>query len=79
MLERVLPLPHLETRIGGRGHDRMGGFGHGAVVAMLAFAADNFPDLFKDYALSVRESHQQGKADPDQHAAQYVGVESGGI
>ena len=31
--------------------------------AMMAFAADNFPNLFRGYALSIRESHQNGKAD----------------
>jgi len=31
--------------------------------AMLEFAAENFPGLFSGYTLTVRESHQQGKAD----------------
>ena len=31
--------------------------------AMLEFAAENFPGLFSGYTLSVKESHQQGKAD----------------
>jgi len=31
--------------------------------AMMEYAADNFPDLFKGYSLEIRESHQQGKAD----------------
>ena len=31
--------------------------------AMLAFGAENFPQLFEGYTLEVRESHQQGKAD----------------
>jgi 4-hydroxy-tetrahydrodipicolinate reductase len=31
--------------------------------AMLAHGAENFPGLFEGYALEVRESHQQGKAD----------------
>ena len=31
--------------------------------AMLEFAAENFPGLFTGYTLSVRESHQVGKAD----------------
>ena len=31
--------------------------------AMLEFAADNFPGLFTGYTMSVKESHQQGKAD----------------
>lgn len=31
--------------------------------AMMAYAADNFPDLFKGYTLELKESHQNGKAD----------------
>ena len=31
--------------------------------AMMAYAADTFPDLFKGYSLEIRESHQKGKAD----------------
>lgn len=31
--------------------------------AMMAYAAENFPNLFKGYSLEVRESHQKGKAD----------------
>ncbi|MBA3030475.1 MAG: dihydrodipicolinate reductase [Desulfobacteraceae bacterium] len=31
--------------------------------AMMKYAADTFPDLFKGYSLSLRESHQKGKAD----------------
>jgi len=31
--------------------------------AMIAYAAKTFPDLFKGYTLSIKESHQQGKAD----------------
>jgi len=31
--------------------------------AMMAYAADTFPGLFKGYNLTVRESHQEGKAD----------------
>ncbi|BBO79542.1 4-hydroxy-tetrahydrodipicolinate reductase [Desulfosarcina ovata subsp. sediminis] len=31
--------------------------------AMLEYGATTFPDIFKGYALSVRESHQAGKAD----------------
>jgi 4-hydroxy-tetrahydrodipicolinate reductase len=31
--------------------------------AMMEYAAQNFPDLFKGYALEIRESHQKGKAD----------------
>ncbi len=31
--------------------------------AMMAYAAEHFPNLFKGYHLTVRESHQAGKAD----------------
>jgi 4-hydroxy-tetrahydrodipicolinate reductase len=31
--------------------------------AMMAWAADTFPGLFSGYAISIRESHQKGKAD----------------
>jgi 4-hydroxy-tetrahydrodipicolinate reductase len=31
--------------------------------AMMKYAADTFPDLFKGYSLTIRESHQQAKAD----------------
>lgn len=31
--------------------------------AMMEFAADNFPGLFKGYSLEIKESHQKGKAD----------------
>ena len=31
--------------------------------AMMAYAAENFPDLFEGYDLEIRESHQKGKAD----------------
>ncbi len=31
--------------------------------AMMAYAAETFPGLFAGYTLTVRESHQQGKAD----------------
>jgi len=31
--------------------------------AMMEFAADNFPGLFRGYRLEIRESHQKGKAD----------------
>lgn len=31
--------------------------------AMMAYAAENFPGLFKGYSLEIKESHQQGKAD----------------
>jgi len=41
--------------------------------AMMEFAADNFPDLFRGYALEVKESHQQGKADTSGTAKAMVG------
>jgi len=31
--------------------------------AMMEYAAQNFPDLFKGYTLEISESHQKGKAD----------------
>jgi 4-hydroxy-tetrahydrodipicolinate reductase len=31
--------------------------------ALMAHAAENFPNLFKGYRLTIRESHQAGKAD----------------
>ncbi|MFO7749978.1 MAG: dihydrodipicolinate reductase [Desulfobacteraceae bacterium] len=31
--------------------------------AMMAHAAETFPDLFKGYSLTIEESHQKGKAD----------------
>ncbi len=31
--------------------------------AMMEYAAREFPDLFKEYRLEIRESHQKGKAD----------------
>ena len=34
-----------------------------AFQAMMAYAAENFPDVFKGYSLHIHESHQAGKAD----------------
>lgn len=31
--------------------------------AMMEYAAKTFPDLFKEYSLEIKESHQKGKAD----------------
>ena len=31
--------------------------------AMMDYAAQSFPDLFKGYTLAIKESHQKGKAD----------------
>jgi 4-hydroxy-tetrahydrodipicolinate reductase len=41
--------------------------------AMMAYAAENFPNLFKDYTLKIRESHQAGKADTSGTAKAMVG------
>jgi len=41
--------------------------------AMMEFAAQSFPDLFKGYRLEVRESHQKGKADTSGTARAMVG------
>ncbi len=41
--------------------------------AMMAHAAEFFPDLFKGYRLTVRESHQAGKADTSGTAKAMVG------
>ncbi len=41
--------------------------------AMMAYAAETFPDLFKGYTLSIRESHQKGKADTSGTAKAMVG------
>ena len=41
--------------------------------AMMEYAADNFPDLFKGYSLKIKESHQQGKADTSGTAKAMVG------
>ncbi len=41
--------------------------------AMMEYAATTFPDLFKDYSLTVRESHQKTKADTSGTAKAMVG------
>ena len=41
--------------------------------AMMEWAANTFPDLFKGYALTIRESHQQAKADTSGTAKAMVG------
>ena len=41
--------------------------------AMFEFAADNFPNLFKGYQFTLRESHQAGKADTSGTAKAMVG------
>ena len=39
----------------------------------MAFAAEHFPNLFKGYSLTIRESHQAGKADTSGTAKAMVG------
>lgn len=41
--------------------------------AMMDYAAENFPGLFKGYRLEIRESHQKGKADTSGTAKAMVG------
>lgn len=41
--------------------------------AMMEYAAQTFPDLFKGYTLHIRESHQKGKADTSGTARAMVG------
>ncbi|MGD8763333.1 MAG: dihydrodipicolinate reductase [Desulfobacteraceae bacterium] len=41
--------------------------------AMMEYAANTFPDLFKGYLLEIKESHQQGKADTSGTAKAMVG------
>ena len=41
--------------------------------AMMEYAADTFPNLFKGYSLEVKESHQAGKADTSGTAKAMVG------
>ncbi len=41
--------------------------------AMMSYAAQTFPDLFRGYNLEVKESHQQGKADTSGTAKAMVG------
>jgi 4-hydroxy-tetrahydrodipicolinate reductase len=41
--------------------------------AMMAYAANTFPDLFKGYGLKVAESHQRGKADTSGTARAMIG------
>jgi len=44
-----------------------------AFQAMMKYAADNFPEAFKDYSLEIVESHQNGKADTSGTAKAMVG------
>jgi 4-hydroxy-tetrahydrodipicolinate reductase len=41
--------------------------------AMMEYAAQTFPDLFKGYSLQIKESHQHGKADTSGTAKAMVG------
>lgn len=41
--------------------------------AMMEYAAKTFPDLFRGYSLSVKESHQKGKADTSGTAKAIIG------
>lgn len=45
-----------------------------ALQAMFDFAAQNFPGVFSEYNLKVRESHQTGKADTSGTAKAIVGL-----
>ncbi len=44
-----------------------------AFQAMMEYAAETFPDVFKGYSLEVKESHQQGKADTSGTAKAMIG------
>ncbi|MCK4390719.1 MAG: dihydrodipicolinate reductase [Desulfobacterales bacterium] len=44
-----------------------------AFQAMMEYAAETFPDVFKGYTLEIKESHQQGKADTSGTAKAMIG------
>ena len=44
-----------------------------AFQAMMEYAADTFPDVFKGYRLEIKESHQKGKADTSGTAKAMIG------
>jgi len=44
-----------------------------AFQAMMEYAAETFPDVFKGYGLEIKESHQQGKADTSGTAKAMIG------
>ncbi len=44
-----------------------------AFQAMMQYAAENFPDVFRGYTLEIVESHQKGKADTSGTARAMVG------
>ncbi len=44
-----------------------------AFQAMMEYAAETFPDVFKGYSLEIKESHQHGKADTSGTAKAMIG------
>ena len=44
-----------------------------AFQAMMDYAAETFPDVFKGYGLEIKESHQKGKADTSGTAKAMIG------
>ena len=44
-----------------------------AFQAMMEYAAETFPGVFKGYCLEIKESHQQGKADTSGTAKAMIG------
>ncbi|MBW2037607.1 MAG: dihydrodipicolinate reductase [Deltaproteobacteria bacterium] len=44
-----------------------------AFQAMMEYAANNFPGVFKGYSLEIKESHQRGKADTSGTAKAMIG------
>ncbi|NVM23162.1 MAG: dihydrodipicolinate reductase [Desulfobacterales bacterium] len=44
-----------------------------AFQAMMEYAGDTFPDVFKGYSLQIKESHQHGKADTSGTAKAMIG------
>jgi 4-hydroxy-tetrahydrodipicolinate reductase len=44
-----------------------------AFQAMMEYAAETFPEVFKAYSLEIMESHQQGKADTSGTAKAMIG------
>lgn len=44
-----------------------------AFQAMMEYAANTFPNVFKGYSLEIRESHQKGKADTSGTAKAMIG------
>ena len=48
-----------------------------AFQAMMEYAAETFPGVFKGYGLEIKESHQQGKADTSGTAKAMIGYFNG--